>query len=75
VGESCLAGWIREYGVGWVLKPDNLDDVVEELLNFSRNPKQKNEMFKHCHEVYQARFSRKAILDKWDSEIRELLKT
>jgi len=42
-------------------------------LQFSQDPKRKNEMFRHCHSIYQAFFSKKAVIDKWDSELRALL--
>ncbi len=71
--DSDIALWIKEYGLGWVLKADNLDFVAEELLRFSKNQDRKNDMFKHCHEIYQAHFTKKAVMDKWDYELRALL--
>jgi colanic acid biosynthesis glycosyl transferase WcaI len=70
---SSIARWILEYKVGWVLQEDNLDKVKEELLKFSKSKAQKAEMFRHCHEVYRAHFSKKAVLDEWHSDFQKLL--
>lgn len=69
---SSIARWIREYGVGWVLNHDNLEEVRTELLRFSGNTKKKDEMFKRCHSVYQEHFSKKAVLDDWDAKLQRL---
>ncbi len=70
---SCIARWIKEYQVGWVLGHDNLEETAKELLAFSKNPEIKAAMFRHCHTVYQAKFSKRAILAQWDKELRTLL--
>jgi colanic acid biosynthesis glycosyl transferase WcaI len=70
---SSIARWILEYKVGWVLREDNLDKIKDELLEFSRSKAQKTEMFRHCHEVYRAHFSKKAVVDGWNSELQKLL--
>jgi glycosyltransferase involved in cell wall biosynthesis len=71
--DSSLARWILEYKVGWVLNPDNLEKTASELLWFSGSQSQKNEMFRHCHEIYQTHFSKKTVIDQWNSELRTLL--
>lgn len=71
--ESSIARWIREYGVGWVLNAGSLEQTVLELEKFSSCPKGKKEMFAHCHEVYQAHFPKKAVVDAWDKELKGLL--
>lgn len=71
--DSSIARWIREYGVGWVLNHDNVEQVRTELLNFSKSAKKKEEMFRRCHSAYQALFSRKSVMDKWDQELKALL--
>jgi len=69
---SDIAGWIRKHKVGWVLTPQNLESVREDLVDFSEDPWRKNDMFLHCHQVYQEHFSLKFIMDKWDQELRAL---
>jgi len=71
--DSSLARWIGEYKVGWVLNPDNLEKTASELLWFSGSQNQKNEMFRHCHEIYQTHFSKTNVIDQWNSELRTLL--
>ncbi len=70
---SDIAKWIKEYGVGWVLKSDNLDSVAKELIRFSKDQKQKTAIFKHCHSVYQTHFSKKSIVGKWNLELKSLI--
>ncbi|HTC21200.1 MAG TPA: glycosyltransferase family 4 protein [bacterium] len=71
--DSCIAGWIQEYGVGWVLSPDRIEETAADLKAFSRDEKRKNEMFNRCHEVYQKHFSKGSILEGWDRELRSAL--
>jgi colanic acid biosynthesis glycosyl transferase WcaI len=71
--DSSISKWITEYKVGWVLTPSNLQEVAADLLRFSGDPKRKTEMFKHCHSVYQAHFSKRAIVEGWNRELRALL--
>ena len=71
--ESSIAQWIKEYQVGWVLTTDNLEKVEAELGRFSENVSAKVKMFQHCHDIYQAHFSKKSVLDAWDKELRGLL--
>jgi colanic acid biosynthesis glycosyl transferase WcaI len=70
---SDIALWIKELGVGWVLTGDDLDGTAAELLEWAGDGEKKTALFRHCHEVYSAHFSRKAVLDAWDRELRALL--
>lgn len=71
--QSSIARWIKEYKVGWVLNHNNLEEIREELLCFSKGAKQKTEMFRHCHEIYKRHFSKKIVMDAWDKELRSLI--
>jgi glycosyltransferase involved in cell wall biosynthesis len=71
--DSSIARWIRQYRVGWVLTPENIGEVSRELLEFSADDRLKLEMFRRCHQVYQSFFSKKAVMDSWDRELRGLL--
>jgi len=70
---SAIAGWIRQYGLGWVLTGKNGDEVAADMTAFSLDNRRKQELFKHCHETYQKVFSKKAVLDGWESELKKLL--
>ncbi len=70
--DSAIALWIEEYKIGWVLSPENLNEVALDLLAFAKSPKRKRELFDHCHKIYQAHFSKQAMMAKWDQEIRAL---
>jgi glycosyltransferase involved in cell wall biosynthesis len=71
--ESALARWIRELGVGWVLRPDAMEAIVKELIFLAEHADAKAALFRHCHKVYLERFSRGQALDRWDAYLREAL--
>jgi glycosyltransferase involved in cell wall biosynthesis len=70
---SEVAQWIEEYKVGWVLTPDHLQETANEIMAFSQDEKRKLDMFKHCHAIYTRHFSKQAVVDGFDREIRKLL--
>jgi colanic acid biosynthesis glycosyl transferase WcaI len=71
--ESAVARWIRELGVGWVLVPETMSEVMGELLTVARSPRTKETLFRHCQQMYRTHFSRSLALDRWDIELRRLV--
>jgi glycosyltransferase involved in cell wall biosynthesis len=71
---SAIAGWIKEHQVGWVVVPGKLAEVEKSLKEFSSDPERRDEMFRRCFRVYQEQFSKKAVLNGWENEIKKLLK-
>lgn len=71
--ESSIAHWIREHKVGWVLTAATLDATSDELLRYCQEPHRLEQLFQHCHAVYRQHFSKQAIADLWDTELRGLL--
>ncbi|MGH7739608.1 MAG: glycosyltransferase family 4 protein [bacterium] len=69
---SAIARWIEEYEVGWVLKRDNMEQVLEALEALAGDERKKKAFFKRCHQVYQKHFSRQAVVDRWAGELRSL---
>jgi len=70
---SAIAGWIRQYGLGWVLTDKNTNEIAADMTAFSMDNRRKLELFTHCHNTYQKYFSKKAVLDGWESELKKLL--
>jgi glycosyltransferase involved in cell wall biosynthesis len=70
--DSAVARWIREFGIGWVLDRDRIEDLAAELARWSASPEAKNRLFRHCHAVYQQQFSRTRALDRWDDALRQI---
>jgi glycosyltransferase involved in cell wall biosynthesis len=69
--EDCsIAGWIREYQVGWVLGPNNVDAVAAELLRLAESPDQMEALRRRCHALYRQKFSRSHGIHKWDEALR-----
>jgi colanic acid biosynthesis glycosyl transferase WcaI len=71
--DSCIANWIHEHQVGWVLTQSNLEAVAAELVDYSQNSGRLARLFDHCHNVYRRHFSKKMVADRWDAELRRLL--
>jgi colanic acid biosynthesis glycosyl transferase WcaI len=72
--DSAIALWIRQYGVGWVVGANNVDDTAEQLLRLSESPAELLRLQQHCHAVYREHFARGRIMDVWDRELRDLLR-
>jgi glycosyltransferase involved in cell wall biosynthesis len=70
--KSCIAEWIRQYKVGWVLTLGNMEKMKSEILAFSENVDRKQDMFKHCWRVYQENFSKNAVISNWVKELQSL---
>ncbi len=71
--DSAIAGWIREYEVGLVLNPDNLDQAAQELA-FLANHKERLAVWQeNALQAYQQHFSKKRVMDRWDAALRALL--
>lgn len=71
--ESDIARWIEDYQVGWVLTAQTLPKVAKDILSLSRSRQDLIAMFERCHRVYGERFSRKSVLNEWDSALHSLL--
>jgi glycosyltransferase involved in cell wall biosynthesis len=71
--QSAIARWIREHQVGWVLTPQALPSVADDLRRLAADPAQLAQLRSHCHVVYGEHFSKVRQLDAWDAELRTLL--
>jgi glycosyltransferase involved in cell wall biosynthesis len=71
--DSAIAGWIREFGVGWVLTPSNREAVAADLRALAADPARLAALQRHCHAVYHEHFSWRVVTDGWDRELRALL--
>ncbi len=71
--DSAIAGWIREFGVGWVLTSENVAEVAADLRALAADPARLAALQERCHAVYQEQFSWRAVTAGWDRELRGLL--
>lgn len=71
--KAALAQWIEAYGVGWVLDRSSLEKVARDLKHLATAKAELAQLQRRCHEVYQAHFSRRRIMERWDRELRALL--
>jgi glycosyltransferase involved in cell wall biosynthesis len=71
--DACIARWIREHGVGWVLDADSTDSVAGELRRLSADRAALAALQQRCWQVYQDHFSRQRTVDAWDRELSRLV--
>jgi glycosyltransferase involved in cell wall biosynthesis len=72
--QCAVARWIKQYDLGWVLTPENLQEVAESMRRLSTDKLAMQQKGELCHKVYRATFSREIGLDEWHRELIELLK-
>jgi glycosyltransferase involved in cell wall biosynthesis len=70
--DAAVARWIEDYGVGWVLDPESMDEVAGRLQALAAAPERLVELQRHCHRVYAEHFSRQRVMDEWDKELLAL---
>jgi len=70
--QSAVAQWIQQYDLGWVLTPDNLQEVAESLRQSLKNPLAMQEMRERCHRIYHTYFSREIGIEGWHRQLTEL---
>ncbi len=63
--DSALAHWIEDYGVGWRLDDQTVDDVADELRRLARDPLRQGDLQQHCFDVYHSQFSRRVQISRW----------
>jgi colanic acid biosynthesis glycosyl transferase WcaI len=68
--EGCIAQWIIEHRVGWVLGDDSLPAVAEELTRLADRPEALRELQTRCHQAYASHFSKRTTMDQWDRILR-----
>lgn len=63
--DSAIAGWIREYQLGWVLTSQNIADVAAQLRTIADRPEELAEMRARCFRVYRDVFSKQQQIEKF----------
>ncbi len=71
--DAAIAGWIREYQVGWVLDRESLSEVAAALRNLAKAPAKLLDLQRRCHAVYHEHFSRRRVMDEWNRELLALV--
>jgi glycosyltransferase involved in cell wall biosynthesis len=72
--DSAIAGWIREFAIGWVLTSNNAVEVATEIRTLASQPERLAKLQARCHAVYREHFSWAAVTARWDWELRRLLR-
>lgn len=68
---SGVARWVREHGVGWVVRRGEEGEVVRALRGWVGNAEAVGAMRERCWRVYREEFSRERVVGRWDGVLRE----
>ncbi len=63
--DSAIAQWIEEFGVGWVLNEQTVEEVADEMRLIIADPRGQSRLRQRCFDVYHREFSRKVQVGRW----------
>jgi glycosyltransferase involved in cell wall biosynthesis len=70
---SSVAEWIRKFDVGLVLTEKNFKEIVDQILTIKHHPESLNRWQQNAFDTYEHHFSRKFVMDKWNTTLRDAL--
>lgn len=70
---SSIAKWIKEFDLGLILTEKNLEEIAKIILKIAKNKEILYDWGRNAFNCYQQYFSKKIIMDKWDTILRGLL--
>jgi glycosyltransferase involved in cell wall biosynthesis len=68
---SAIAGWIKEFDVGLILTERNLEEIVEEVLELTKNRERLEQWQRNAYQAYRKYFSKNIVMNRWDRLLRE----
>ena len=71
--DSSIAAWVRELDLGLLLTDHNFRDVAEQLLAIAKDLRVLASWQENAFKAYQHYFSRKNIMDAWNTVLRSEL--
>ncbi|MCG8555597.1 MAG: glycosyltransferase family 4 protein, partial [Proteobacteria bacterium] len=71
--DSSISEWIDEHQVGFNARGLNLDKLAHRLAELASNPGEVQAMRRRAFTTYQRRFSKQAVMDRWDSLLSDEL--
>jgi colanic acid biosynthesis glycosyl transferase WcaI len=71
--QSCIAGWIAEHNVGWVLDGESMESVANDIIRLAKEPERLRSLQAHCHSVYHDHFRMELVMDAWSKELFALV--
>jgi glycosyltransferase involved in cell wall biosynthesis len=71
---SCVAQWIKEKGLGFIVEKDTIKNVADSLEGLSNNYKKLHQMQERSFLFYNAKFSKKIQCVVWDKTLRDFIK-
>lgn len=71
--DSAIGHWILKHRIGWIIDPDDIPETACVIARLAGDSSELAELQHHCHAIYQAHFSRRSVMEKWDRELGKLL--
>ncbi|GHU02533.1 glycosyltransferase WbuB [Spirochaetia bacterium] len=68
--KSCIAKWICDENLGFILTMDNINAIADNLETLAHNTDHLQIMQKHAFSFYQEHFSKNKQLEKWNQCLR-----
>jgi glycosyltransferase involved in cell wall biosynthesis len=72
--ESAIGRWINEYKIGWILTQQSVCSVAAQVKGLLAEPAKLAQLRERCHQVYHEHFSRERQIDRWDAELRQMIR-
>ncbi|MBN1126550.1 MAG: glycosyltransferase family 4 protein [Sedimentisphaerales bacterium] len=69
---SAPAEWIIKHKLGWILSPDSIEWVADQLRGLTREPGRLEQIQENCRRVYRMHFSRKIMENQWVRHLQKL---
>jgi glycosyltransferase involved in cell wall biosynthesis len=71
---SCVAQWIREYGIGFIVEKNTIESIADSLEELSYTHKHLYQMQEDAFLFYKMNFTKKLQCIKWDKTLRDFIK-
>jgi glycosyltransferase involved in cell wall biosynthesis len=68
--ESSISSWVNNFNLGFNLTNENIDLVSEKLIAISNDPQLIQKIKENCIDIYNKKFSKKIICDRWSTLIQ-----
>ncbi|GHU05981.1 hypothetical protein FACS1894147_12660 [Spirochaetia bacterium] len=71
--DSCIAKWIQDEKLGFIVTNDTINDISDLLETLSHDKKRLQQMQDRAFMFYKEHFSKEIQCDRWDKSLREYI--
>lgn len=73
-GENDISRDINKYNIGITVQKDRGEDLAKQLLELKDNQRTLPEISKHVKELYESKYAKSVVLDKYSKVVKDLCK-